>query len=133
MYLVDQDGFIYGTTSNAAMALDVQDKTTTPLGIGKTVATTSIVSTYHDIYNQLTAAGFKITNLYVADTLFQIGAVTSGNAKINWQPKNPIDLLLITSYPTNTQVSIILATIASQPDKITNRIDVRVPGYVYVK
>lgn len=136
LYLVDNNGFIYGTTASAASdQLIVEDRSVEPLGLGKTVASADIIQTYQQAKTELTKRGFAVTNLYVADTLYQVGAVVTGNgrADVNWHPKQPINFLLVTSYPVSTQADVLLATTQSKPDKITERVDVRVPGYVYTK
>lgn len=135
IYLVENNGFIYGNKVEDSSTLVIEDKTTEPLGLGKTVASSDIIKAYHDIYKELTDRGFIVANLYVADTLYQVGAVVSGNsaADVNWHPKTSINFLLVTSYPINTQADILLATVKSKSDKISERVDVRVPGYVYTK
>lgn len=135
IYLVDDNGFIYGDSVGTAKAVVVEDKTPEPLSLGKTVASSDIVHSYNDIFTQLTNRGFIVSNLYIADTLYQVGAVITGNSAtdVNWHPAKPVNFLLVTSYPINTQADILLATVKAKSDKITERVDVRVPGYVYTK
>ncbi len=132
-FLVDSDGFVYAPKIADSTVLMVDDRTQLDVKVGTTVADSDIIGAYQSIKDELTKRGFTVTNLFVADALQQVGAIVTGNDTLNWHPATPINFLLVTSYPISSQADILQTTVQTKAPQITNRVDVRVPGYVYIK
>jgi hypothetical protein len=133
-YAVDQSGFVFQKLSSAPSGmLIIEDRSGSSVKLGEEAISSDLIGKYQDIASSLTAAGFTVSNLYISDTLYQVGAVTTGNKTLSWQPAQPINLLFVTTSPIAGQISTIVTVVQTKASQVTQSIDVRVPGYVYIK
>jgi len=135
-YVLDQNGLVFALQSDRfPVSLVIEDRGTSPVEVGKVVASNEAITAYQSISSALQEKGFALSTLFINDTLYQISVVTSSNnqPEVNWTPKQPVTVLMVINYPINDQVAALLQAVKDKKDKITSQVDVRVPGYVYVK
>lgn len=127
-YLMDKHGVLFAIKStNLPELLIVEDSQKQPVSFGSVVASAEIINQYYRLAELLKNKQLKIQIFLLNESLYQITVI------IERAGKNPIQGLFILSGDINTQVEALAAVLAAKGDSITERIDVRVPGYVYTK
>lgn len=135
-WLVDQNGFVYGEKPvGQPIPVAIEDRGPTAVTLGTTVASSEIVSLYQKIHQQLTAKGLVVSNIFISESLYQVGVTltSSTNPELPFAAKSPISVLMVTSYPVESQVATLVELLKTKQDQITERVDLRVPGYAYTK
>lgn len=133
---IDQRGQVYSKVSETQVRPVVIDRTpSSEPAMGTNILSTDLIAIYRDIPELLTKSGYTVDNLFVADSLYQIGAQVTGRKteSLDWLPGKPINFLFSTSYPISDQVQVINQLVDGKRDRITQSVDVRVPGYAYTK
>lgn len=134
-WLIDKDGFVYASKSSDVRVPVVDDRGSKAVALRQTVASSDIVSFYNEVIRQLQANGLTVEQLFISESLYQVGANITGSTspELPFPQKSPIAVLMTTSYPVESQVMALLEVLKTKNDQISERIDLRVPGYVYTK
>ncbi len=134
-WLVDSTGYIYAPAPESTTILTIEDRGPTAVTAGQTVISPELVAFYQQLLNGLQEDGYAVTSTYITESLFQLNVVTTGNNKpeIAWTPTKPITLMLVTSYSVESQRQALRQIVIDKKSSITERIDLRVPGYAYTK
>lgn len=130
IFSVDDRGLVY---ANGGDGVVVDDRGTNLLAIGQTVASADSIDAYKRLHQGLIERGYGVNNLFIGESLYQVGAVISGNGKMEWAPASPVTAMFITSYPLPSQLAAVDEIVRTKREKITQSIDLRAPGYAYVK
>ncbi|MDP3993121.1 MAG: hypothetical protein Q8Q05_02845 [bacterium] len=127
-YQVDKQGVIFaaqiGQQGEQLVVVDTQKQ---PIKLGSVVASPEIINQYHRLVELLGAKQLTVKTLLLNESLYQVTAV------IDRPDKSPIQGLFLLSGVINSQVEALAGVMATKGDSITERIDVRVAGYVYTK
>lgn len=127
-YLVDKDGVIFAATSSEQPEkLVVEDTFQQPIELGKVIVSPEIVSMYQQLVTMFSEKQLLIKKLQLTESLYQVTAI------IDRAGKNPIKALFLLTDNIKNQVDSVSTALAQKGDSISERIDVRVPGYVYTK
>ena len=127
-YLVDNRGVLFAVRSvDDGEILVVEDTQRQPIKYGSVVASPEIIRQYKHLIELLGAKQITAKTLLLNESLYQVAAV------IERPDKSPIQGLFLLSGDASAQVEALGAVLAAKSDSITERIDVRVPGYVYTK
>lgn len=127
-YQVDQRGILFAAQSNEPNELLViEDTQKQPIKLGTVVASPEIINQYHRLVELLGAKQLTVKTLLLNESLYQVTAL------IDRPGKSSLQGLFLLSGDINNQVEALSAVIATKGDSITERIDVRVSGYVYIK
>jgi cell division septal protein FtsQ len=128
VYLVDKHGVLFATQpSDQVQQLVIEDGAHQPVKLGSVVASPEIINQYKYLVELLTKKQLTVRTLLLSESLYQVTAV------IERPGKNAIQGLFLLSGDAPAQVEALVAVLAAKGDSITERIDVRVPGYVYTK
>ena len=127
-YLVDNRGVLFAVQPpDQADLLVVEDTQHQPIKLGSIVASPEIISQYRHLVELLAAKQLATRTLLLNESLYQV------TATLERAGKNPIQGLFLLSGDAFSQVEALSGVLATKGDSITERIDVRVPGYVYTK
>ena len=107
--------------------LVVEDTQRQPIKLGSIVASPEIISQYRRLVELLATKQLTTKTLLLSESLYQVTAI------IERAGNNPIQGLFLLSGDALSQVEALSGVLATKGDSITERIDVRVPGYVYTK
>lgn len=134
-YLADENSYLFGKTTATEGLIIVEDRSNVPVDIGSRVLNRTLAVIYLDVYRQLTAAGYAVSELYVTDTIYQLGAViiSNSNADINYPSGKTLEVRISISSPVNAQVASLGEIIKAKGAAISSYVDLRVPGYAYIK
>lgn len=134
-WLVDEQGYVYGPAGAEEGLLLVEDRGPTGVAIGQIVASEEIVSQYQQLITDLRTDGYAVTTIFVTESLQQPSIIMTGNESpgFDWSPSAPITVLFVTTYSLESQRQALKEIIAQKKSSITERIDLRVPGYAYTK
>jgi cell division septal protein FtsQ len=121
-YLVDKDGYVY--REEIDNYTKVVDQKNIPVLIGQRITATSFVSFIEDLNKELNnKTGLDIDHVEIPETTYQIQVVT----------KNGPILKIDTSRSLEDQLSDIKYILDHNNSDSKNMIDVRVPGFAYIK
>jgi len=127
-YLIDQRGVVFATQSIIQPELlVVEDTKHQPITLGMALASSEIIGQYRSLVGLLGTKGLITKTFLLNESLFQVTAL------IERAGQTPIQGLFLLSGDVDNQVEALAATLATEGGNITERIDVRVPGYVYSK
>lgn len=127
-YQVDKRGILFAAQSNEPNELLViEDTQKQPVKLGSVVASPEIIKQYHRLVELLGAKQLTVKTLLLNESLYQVTAV------IDRPGKSSIQGLFLLSGDINSQVEALAGVMAAKGDSITERIDLRVSGYVYTK
>lgn len=127
-YQVDKRGILFAAQSNEPNELLViEDTQKQPVKLGAVVASPEIINQYHRLVELLGTKQLTVKILLLNESLYQVTAV------IERPGKSSVQGLFLLSGDINNQVEALSAVMATKGDSITERIDVRVSGYVYTK
>src|SRR3989344_2242731 len=127
-YLVDSRGVLFAAQpADQTDLLVVEDTQRQPIKLGSIVASPEIISQYRRLVELLATKQLTTKTLLLSESLYQVTAI------IERAGKNPIQGLFLLSGDALSQVEALSGVLATKGDSITERIDVRVPGYVYTK
>ncbi len=128
LYLVDRRGVPFAPQTTAEPELvSIEDTQQQPVKLGTVIASPEIIKQYQRLVELLKARQLTVKTLQLNESLYQVTAV------VEREGKQPIKGLFLLSGDISSQVEIFAGTLASKGESITERIDVRVPGYVYTK
>lgn len=128
LYSIDDRGIIFSTLpASQADLLLVEDTQNLPTSLGMVVASPEILNHYRQLVELLGAKGLVVKTLLLKESLYQVTAVIERSGKA------PIQGLFLLSSDVKNQVETLATTLATAGESVTERIDVRVPGYVYTK
>ena len=105
----------------------VEDTKLQPIKLGSVVASPEIINQYRQLVELLAGKQLPVKTLLLNESLYQVTAI------IERPGKTSIQGLFLLSGDANAQVETVVAIISTKGDSITERLDVRVPGYVYTK
>ncbi len=135
IYLVDQSGYAFKEQGDTAVPLIVEDKGAQPVKAGQVVASREVVDVYLSLIKQLQERGYQLGTFSIAESLYQVNVAVTGNTSADWQwtPATPITLLMVTNYPLSAQIDAATQLLKTKSSAISERVDVRVPGYAYTR
>lgn len=131
-YWVDRQGIIFAPQLDTQLILPlVEDRTQLDLPeLGSQIIGDKLVGAILIASGKLKELNLTAEQFFIADTVYQFGAVI---------PYNPgpaptkLTILLTSSYPLETQLTILQGLLKEKGSTITERVDLRVPGQVYFK
>lgn len=127
-YLVDKRGVLFvAQSTDLTDLLVVEDTQRQPIKIGSVVASPEIINQYRHLIELLSTKQLTAKTLLLNESLYQVTAI------IERPGKNPIQGLFLLSGDASSQVEALSGVLTTKGDSITERIDVRVPGYIYTK
>ena len=127
-YSVDKNGVLFAThTDTQSNTLVVEDTLRQPVKPGSVVASPEIIMQYKRLVELLLIKQLTVTKLLLNESMYQITVV------IERPGKNPINGLFLLSGNADSQVEALALILATKGDSISERVDVRVQGYVYTK
>ncbi|MDP3993115.1 MAG: hypothetical protein Q8Q05_02815 [bacterium] len=127
-YQVDKQGVIFATqTEERSELLAIVDTQKQPIKLGSIVASPEIINQYHRLVEQLGAKQLTVKTLLLNESLYQVTAV------IDRPGKSSIQGLFLLSGDISSQVEALAGVMTTKGESITERIDVRVAGFVYTK
>lgn len=132
-YIVDRSGAAYKTLTDEANILVIDDRMNTIVTIGTNVMSEDLLATYQQVSDTMKTYGFIVKNLFVTESLYQFGAVVSGRTTPD-QPyiaAGDLTVLLTVNYPIEAQIKTLRQTLQDRSASIKERVDLRVPGYLY--
>lgn len=134
-WLVDGKGFVFAADTGSQGLVIIEDRGPTAVNIGQTVTSQELVAAYQSLLNGLTTEGYGVTTAYVTESLYQISVIVTGNTtpELAWTPPQPITVLFVTTYSLEAERQALRQIIIDKKATITERIDLRVPGYAYTK
>ncbi|MCR4277846.1 MAG: hypothetical protein NUV80_04710 [Candidatus Berkelbacteria bacterium] len=128
LYSVDKRGVLFtAQPTDLSDLLVVEDTQRQPIKLGSVVASPEIISQYRRLIELLSTKQLTAKTLLLNESLYQVTAI------IERPGKNPIQGLFLLSGDSSSQVEALSGVLATKGDSITERVDVRVPGYVYTK
>lgn len=128
MYLVDKHGVLFAIQpTDPGNLLVIEDVQRQPVKLGSVIASSEIIQQYKHLVELLGAKQLKVKTLLLNESLYQVTAV------IEREGKKSIHGLFLLSGDASAQTEALSAVLVAKGDSITERIDVRVPGYVYTK
>lgn len=123
-YLVDKDGYLYKQTNRIDYP-EVSDNQNIPVVIGQRISNNSFVSFIQNLNTQLKPqTGLEIDSVSVPETTYQIEVGTKAGG-----PKLKLD----TTKDLGLQLRSIKYILDHHKSEATQYIDVRIPGYAYIK
>lgn len=133
-YTFDSEGYIFAETKDkpdAKKYLLIIDTANQNVKIGDEVATKLIIDFYSDVKKEaeskkLMYDAFRIKNSYYQ---FSFGVSAIGENKL----ANTVNVLMTTSYSASDQIKVAIELISKNLKSSITQVDVRVPGYGYVK
>jgi len=127
-YLVDKTGVIFAAnTADRADIITINDLQKQPVTLGLVVASTEIINQYQALASALKAKQLTVARLELNESLYQVTVILSRPGK------SDLRALFLLSNDVNNQVESVSTVLAEKGDSITQSVDARVPGYVYVK
>lgn len=131
-YLIDKQGYVFKSASNEKLKV-ITDRKSKDVVLGELVISPETLTTFSDLLKQLSAASIKVDQLFIDESFYQFEVILTGRVdkKLPFPKKLPINVLLTTSYPISSQVKVLTQLLSEHSEKITKRIDLRVPGNVY--
>ncbi len=132
MYLLDGGGVAYQITEAPNVPI-VEDRKNVAVKLGDQPINGEILSIYRDIQTKLTESGYTVGRFFVNTSVLHAGAVLTSRAAGSPFPANPIEVELSLSYPVSIQVVMLNQLLETKSSQISNRVDLRTPGYLYYK
>ncbi|MBI4948484.1 hypothetical protein HY844_02965 [Candidatus Berkelbacteria bacterium] len=133
IFAFDNDGFIFSQIKELPKSkyLLIIDTAKQKVKIGDEVATQLIISFYNEVMTEADKKGIVFDGFSIKQTYYQfsINVTEVGKKKL----ENPITILMTTSYPASSQITVAEQLINKNSKSSISQIDVRVPGYGYVK
>lgn len=131
-YWVDADGRAFAARNPAEPASLVIEDRVGEVGVGVDVASREIVDTYIRLQQRLSERAIVVKNIVVADALYQPTVVISafpGPNAVTVQKE--ITALFVATESVDAQVKTLVSLLGSRGQLVADRVDVRVPGYIY--
>jgi hypothetical protein len=128
-YLLDKSGYIFIESTNETLPI-LEDRAGKAVSIGEEVTSEETVAAYDQLVALLSKDGITVSQLFITESFYQFGAVISARADKTF-PGSPITVLFTTSYPVESQVTVLSKVLDERSAQIKERIDLRVPGNVY--
>lgn len=128
-YLLDKSGYIFTEFTNEKLPI-LEDRAGKAVSIGEEVTSEETVAAYDQLVALLLKDGITVSQLFITESFYQFGAVISARADKTF-PGSPITVLFTTSYPVESQVTVLSKVLDERSAQIKERIDLRVPGNVY--
>ncbi|MBI2797829.1 FtsQ-type POTRA domain-containing protein [Candidatus Saccharibacteria bacterium] len=126
-YVVSNDGYAYSqTTNNINNLITVIDTSNLPVRLGQPIVPASFVSFVKDLQTKLPSLGIKLAQLNVGETTSEIVVATNSGYSIR----------LDTTRSSDDQLNDLKSTLDAlkkQNKKITEYVDLRVPGKAFYK
>lgn len=127
-YFIDDTGVIFAAASgDLSKMVVIEDTKQQPITLGQNIVSTTIIGSYQALIDALAHNGLTVSRLKLDESLYQVTAV------IDRPGKSSIQGLFLLANDIGSQVSSVVTVMIQKGDAVTERIDVRVPGYVYVK
>jgi hypothetical protein len=134
-FLVDDDGALYAEKGPQALSLPVvEDRLAEAVQIGNAVASAEVVEQLTRLHRLLGDRGITVSKFFITDSLYQIGAVLT-----SWQDSSgavvnkELTALFVSTQPLEAQTKALRALLRERGSQINERVDLRVPGYLYYK
>jgi len=122
-YLVDDQGIAYKVSDSAEILPQVTDTKTVVVNLPMQVATSNFIDFVTGAQDQVKISDLKIDHFEIADTIFQVSAVTNKNIKI----------IFDTTHSLSDQNDAFQKVYSEHKNDIKEYLDVRVEGVVYYK
>lgn len=134
-WLVDTSGFVYAGDAGTPGLVTVEDRGPSEIKIGQTVTSQELVTSYQNLLKGLADDGYAVTTAFITESLYQVSVVVTGNGQpeLAWTPPQPITVLFVTTYSLEAQRQALRQVVIDKKATITERVDLRVPGYAYTK
>jgi len=121
-FAVDASGLVFSQSPSPTSGLTiVEDQRSQHVALNQIVLSSGAIEAYQKLATLLQAKGIIVKNLFVNESLYQIGAVLADNRTA----------LFVIHYPLDTQVALLAQILQEKNNEIEQRIDLRVPGYIY--
>lgn len=133
-YWVDGVGRVFASRqASDPTALVVEDRAG-EVRVGDDVASQEIVDTYVRLHQRLSERSITIKNFFVADALYQPSVIISafpgpGGGVI----QKDITIQFAATESIDAQVKTLASLLGQRGERVAERIDLRVPGYVYYR
>ncbi|QQG49983.1 MAG: hypothetical protein HZB70_00100 [Candidatus Berkelbacteria bacterium] len=134
-FLVDEEGVLYAEKSGQPLDVPLlEDRVNTDSNLGSQVASREIVEQVIRLKKILSEQSVTTKSLFVADSLYQLGALITSYVGADGQPvQKELTALFISTQPIESQVKALRTLLKERGGSIKERVDLRIPGYVYYK
>lgn len=128
-YLVDDTGTIFelGSLPPPPNTLVVVDTKKQVVHLGSVVGSPDMIKQYQHLTDLLNSKQLTVSKLLLDESLYQVSAA------IERVGKPTIQASFLLSGDLNAQVEALSGALTQKGDSITERVDLRVPGYVFTK
>ncbi len=121
-FSVDDSGLVFNQSPSPIAGLTiVEDQRSQHVVIDQIVISSGAIEAYKKLATLLQAKNITFNNLFISESLYQVGATLTDNRTA----------LFVIHYPLDTQVNLLAQILQEKGGQIKERIDLRVPGYVY--
>jgi len=135
-YLVDENGVLYAEKSSNQQ-LDVpfiEDRLNTAAALGNEVASGDVIGQVVKLKTRLNERGIHTERFFIQDSLYQLGVtITQYPGPNGEEVKRNLLTYFITTQPLEAQVKTLQTLLKERGPAVTERVDLRVPGYVYYR
>lgn len=132
--LVDETGLAYQMSETEAPELIiVEDQSTSPVILPASVASREVISSYRLVRDRLAAQNIRLEKVIVEDALYHFRARVSQPSPTNGPtaPARALEIRLSLNHSLDNQLATLVALLNQKGAAVIDRIDLRVPGYVY--
>lgn len=135
LFLVDSDGYAYTTTeTKVADKLLVEDRVNTDLKLGDSVISADMLEFYLNLADSLKENKIGFDRLVINGSVNQINCLMTSYVADDGSLKTKnLTLMLTVNENISDSLLTLKETLRTKGDKITERIDLRVPSMVYIK
>lgn len=136
IYLVDDGGLVFAESQAIPGKIIVEDLTAVPTQLGSRVASREIVTDYQQIAAKLSSYGITTDKIVMPDTLLQVSVVIFSSGSVGSPPivlAKPLTVMFNLAYSIDDQISSLMEILKQKGSVVTERVDLRVAGYIYYK
>lgn len=127
--LVDETGYLYERVENNIdeSIITVVDMSPQIASVGSFVISPEVINHYYSLADFLKSSGISIEKVEIADTIYHF------DATLRLNDGKTFSVRLTTTIPSELQAKSLLALLSKRPETISSQVDLRVPGYIYVR
>jgi len=127
-YLIDRDGVIFSEQASVIPGqFVIEDRLLLPVKNGAVVLSPEIIKHFQNLKTLLEEQKFIVNRFMITESLFQVTVIVDKGTH------KGIEVQFLLSNNLQESVTSLVSTFTSRADSIKSSIDLRVPGYVYVK
>lgn len=126
-FLVDKHGIVYGEKlSEFPELMVVEDPLNQNVNVGDLVASQEVIESLKNLRNLLNGRQVVSQQFVLSESLYQVAVKITHNGQ-------PVSALFLLTASLEGQVESLVTTLGQKGESVKERIDLRVPGYVFVK